>query len=163
MLSHIRSNSRNVRNSDWLHRVPKPTARRQFPPEPTPIYRNTQTRKFRWSFKRFGVLVALINGESFAGMKNATRDRKGVSGSCYNRRRISNLGSQAARVKRDRFFHRYSQGNNVKSFVPARQCPQNGKPAIERRGETGHLNSVGGDVVLSCLRDGNRNGPSRKF
>jgi len=73
-------------------------------------------------------------------MKVAVRGRKGSSGSCYNRRRISDLGRQAAGTKKGHYFHRHSQGNNVKSFVPAGQCLQNGKPVIERRGGTGHLN-----------------------
>jgi hypothetical protein len=83
-------------------------------------------------------------------MKIALRGRKGPSGSCYNRRRISDLGCQAAGAKIRHYFHRHSQGNKVKSFVPLSECPQNGKPAIELRGEKEHLNKSYGAVVLTC-------------
>jgi hypothetical protein len=51
-------------------------------------------------------------------MKSAFRGLKGSSGTCYNRSRINDLGRRAASAKKDHFFHRYSQGNKVKSFVP---------------------------------------------
>ena len=89
-----------------------------FPTRANPWFRNTQARKFRCGFGQFGVLVALIIGVSVAGMKIASRGRKGSFGSCYNRRRINDLGSQAASAKMGHYFHRHSQGNNVKSFVP---------------------------------------------
>jgi hypothetical protein len=51
-------------------------------------------------------------------MKSAFKGRMGSSDTCYNRRRINDLGRLAGSVKKDHFFHRYSQGNKVKSFVP---------------------------------------------
>jgi hypothetical protein len=57
-----------------------------------PDNRNTQARKFRWRFWQFGVPGALINGVSLAGMKTASKGRKGSPGPCYNRRRINELG-----------------------------------------------------------------------
>jgi hypothetical protein len=70
--------------------------------------------------------------------------------SWYNRRRINELGSQPASAKLGQYFHRHSQGYKVKSFVPVNDCPQNGRPAIERPGVERHLSTVDGDVVLTC-------------
>jgi hypothetical protein len=53
-------------------------------------------------------------------------DRKVLTGPCYNRRRIKELESQASNAEKRRHFHRYSQGEKVKSFAPVSQCHQNG-------------------------------------
>ena len=79
---------------------------------------NTKKRKFRCSFGQFGVLVALIIGVSFPGVETAFRGRRALPGSCYNRRRISELESRAASASKGHYFHRHTQGNNVKSFAP---------------------------------------------
>lgn len=52
----------------------------------------------------------------------------------------------------DRYFHRHSQGNNVKSFVLVSERTQIGTPATERRDEKGHLNVRDGNVVLASRR-----------
>lgn len=56
-----------------------------------------------------------------------------------------------ARAKMRHYFHRHSQGNNVKSFVPVSECPQNGRPNVERRRDKRHLKRSEGDVVLTCF------------
>jgi hypothetical protein len=116
----------------------------------TADFRNTQGSKFRWGLECFGVLVALINGVGSGGEKYASRGRNGSFISCYNRRRINELGSQAASAKMGHYFHRHSQGNKVKSFVPVSDCPQNGRPPTERPSGEGHLSRVDRDVVLAC-------------
>jgi len=74
----------------------------------------------------FGVLVAAIHGVRFAGVKPASRGRRGSSGSCYNRRRINDLGSGAASAKMIDYFHRHAQGENVKRFVLVAGGPLSG-------------------------------------
>jgi hypothetical protein len=37
------------------------------------------------------------------------------------------------------YFHRHSQGTNVKSFAPASEGPHNGTPASEQRDKELHL------------------------
>src|SRR5882672_57277 len=88
------------------------------------------------SNRDFGVQVALINVVSFAGVKTATRGRRGSSGSCYNRRRINDLGSEAEGAKMSYYFHRYLLGANVKLVIPADPkclvgaCPDSGGPWV---------------------------------
>jgi hypothetical protein len=68
----------------------------------------------------FGVRVAPIHGVSVAGTKTACSSRKGGIGSCYNRRRINDLGTRAERARIAQFFHRHGLGDNVKGIAPAR-------------------------------------------
>jgi hypothetical protein len=51
-------------------------------------------------------------------MKIASRGRKRSFGTRYNRRFINDLGIGAASAKMGHYFHRHSQGDYVKSFVP---------------------------------------------
>jgi hypothetical protein len=76
----------------------------------------------------FGVPVALIIGVEATGMSTASARQESSTGACYNRRRISKLGDGAASAKIGHYFHRYSQGKKVKSFVPGSEWPQNGGP-----------------------------------
>jgi len=69
---------------------------------------------------------------------------QGLFGVCYNRRYISNLGGMAANAQTGHYFHRYSQGEKVKSFAPVGEKPQNGRPTIERREQKAHL------IVRDC-------------
>ena len=55
----------------------------------------------------FGVRVARIHGVSVASMKTARSGRKGGVGTCYNRRRINDLGTAAARAEIAQFSHRH--------------------------------------------------------
>ena len=74
----------------------------------------------------FGVRVAPIHGVSAANTKTAGSSRKGGIGSCYNRRRINDLGTGAERAKIAQFSHRHGLGDNVKGIVPARLWSQMG-------------------------------------
>ena len=85
-------------------------------------------RKFQSSAGQFGVLVALITGVNVTSMETTSTEHLGSSGTCYNRRRISNLESSPASAKIGHSFHRHSQGKKVKSFVPGSKWGQNGEP-----------------------------------
>jgi hypothetical protein len=115
----------------------------------TPAYSNMRTRNFRCRHSEFGVLVALIKDVRFAGVKIASRGRKGSSGSCYNRCRINNLGMRAVNAKIGHYCHGHSQGIKVKSFVPVSEWPPNGKPVNKQSDEKGHLIREDGNVVLA--------------
>jgi hypothetical protein len=65
-------------------------------------------------------------------MEKAFTGRKVSSGSCYNRRRINDLESQAVSDKMDHYIHRHSEGTKVKWFVPVSEQPQNGLPENKR-------------------------------
>ena|ERR1700732_4487409 len=85
----------------------------------------------------FGVWVAPIYGVSVAGTKTACSSRKRGIGSCYNRRRINDLGTRAERAKIAQFFHRHELGDNVKGIVPARLWSQIGTRRHKRAKENG--------------------------
>ena len=85
----------------------------------------------------FGVRVAPIHAVSVAGTKAACRDRKRGIGSCYNRRRINDLGTRAERAKIAQFFHRHGLGDNVKGIVPARLGSQIGTGRHKRAKRNG--------------------------
>ncbi len=70
------------------------------------------------SNSEFGVPVAPRNVVSLVGVKTAIRGRSGASGSCYNRRRINDLGYQVAGAKMNQHFHRHPVGVNVKWITP---------------------------------------------
>ena len=77
-------------------------------------------RKFSYpSAGNLAYWLLSIAGVSVAGVKTASRDRRGSSGSCYNRRCINDLEIRALGAKMGQYFHRDLQGDNVKWIVPA--------------------------------------------
>ena len=113
----------------------------------TPVDANAWRRKYQCAIRLFGVPVALITDVASAPMKSVSRGRKACVRARHNRLFFNDLGSRAAGAKRTHYFHRYAQGEKVKSFVPAKHRPQNGRPPVVRRNSKAHLNLVEGNEV----------------